>query len=152
MLPVLCCMWWTQRLQGQQWRTGLPWVFVGGLLWSPGVLWLWHFLYSVGPHPVSSLHLYTIVVSRAFMAGVGSQAWDADSSRAPGLTSDFTEVHECLPWCSIVCATKTVHQFSCILLHILILWKRTPYINKLFSFHCNFYRDFRHTVLFLIKI
>ena len=25
----------------------------------PGVLWLWHFLYSVGPHPVSSLHIYT---------------------------------------------------------------------------------------------
>ena len=27
----------------------------------PGVLWLWHFLYSVGPHPVSSLHIYTFV-------------------------------------------------------------------------------------------
>ena len=26
----------------------------------PGVLWLWHFLYSVGPHPVSSLHIYTL--------------------------------------------------------------------------------------------
>ena len=23
----------------------------------PGVLWLWHFLYSVGLHPVSSLHI-----------------------------------------------------------------------------------------------
>ena len=53
----------------------------------PGVLWLWHFLYSVGPHTVSSLHIYTFVVSRAFMAGVASQAGDADSSRAPGLTS-----------------------------------------------------------------
>ena len=53
----------------------------------PGVLWLWHFLYSVGPHPVSSLYLYTFVVSRAFMAGAASQAGDADSSRAPGLTS-----------------------------------------------------------------
>ena len=53
----------------------------------PGVLWLWHFLYSVGPHPVSSLHIYTFVVSRAFMAGAASQAGDADSSRAPGLTS-----------------------------------------------------------------
>ena len=29
----------------------------------------------------------TYVVSRAFMAGVASQAGDADSSRAPGLTS-----------------------------------------------------------------
>ena len=53
----------------------------------PGVLWLWHFLYSVGPHPMSSLHIYTFVVSRAFMAGCASQAGDADSSRAPGLTS-----------------------------------------------------------------
>ena len=53
----------------------------------PGVLWLWHFLYSVGQHPVSSLHIYTFVVSRAFMAGAASEAGDADSSRAPGLTS-----------------------------------------------------------------
>ena len=53
----------------------------------PGVLWLWHFPYSVGPHPVSSLHIYTFVVSRAFMAGAASQTGDADSSRAPGLTS-----------------------------------------------------------------
>ena len=29
----------------------------------------------------------TFVVSRAFMAGAASQAGDADSSRAPGLTS-----------------------------------------------------------------
>ena len=40
----------------------------------PGVLWLWHFLYSVGPHPVSSPHIYTFVVSRAFTAGAASQA------------------------------------------------------------------------------
>ena len=55
----------------------------------PGVLWLWHFLYSVGPRPVSSLHIYiyTFDVSRTFMAGAASQAGDADSSRAPGLTS-----------------------------------------------------------------
>ena len=37
--------------------------------------------------PVSSLHIYTFVVSRAFMAGAASQVGDADSSRAPGLTS-----------------------------------------------------------------
>ena len=52
----------------------------------PDVLWLRHFLYSVGPHPVSSPHTYTFVVSRAFMAGAASQAGDADFSRAPGLT------------------------------------------------------------------
>ena len=39
------------------------------------------------PYPVSSLHIYTFVVSRAFTAGAASQAGDADSSRAPGLTS-----------------------------------------------------------------
>ena len=55
----------------------------------PGVLWMWHFLYSDGPYPVSSLHIYTFVVSRAFMAGAASQAGDANSSRAPGLTSDL---------------------------------------------------------------
>ena len=53
----------------------------------PRVLWLWHFLYSVGPHPMSSLHIYTFVVSRTFMAGAASQAGDADSSRVPGLDS-----------------------------------------------------------------
>ena len=52
-----------------------------------GVLWLRHFLYSVGPYQVSRLHIYTFVVSRAFMAGAASQAGDADSSWAPGLTS-----------------------------------------------------------------
>ena len=44
-------------------------------------------IYSVGPHTVSNHHIYTFVVSRAFMAGAASQAGDADSSRAPGLTS-----------------------------------------------------------------
>ena len=29
-----------------------------------GVLWLWHFLYSVGPRPVSSLHVYTLLLRR----------------------------------------------------------------------------------------
>ena len=44
-------------------------------------------LYSVGPHPVSRLYIYTFVVSRAFMAGAASQAGDTDSSWAPGLIS-----------------------------------------------------------------
>ena len=55
----------------------------------PSVKWLWHFLYSVGPHPVSSFQIYTFVVSRAFIAGAASQAGEADSSRAPGLTSSL---------------------------------------------------------------
>ena len=57
------------------------------LLFFPGVFWLWHLLYSVGPHPVSSLHVYTFVVSRALIAAVASQAGYADSSWAPGLIS-----------------------------------------------------------------
>ena len=47
-------------------------------------------MYGIGypdPHPVSGLRVYTFVVSRAFMAGAAGQAGDADSSRAPGLTS-----------------------------------------------------------------
>ena len=71
--------------------------------------------YSVGPHQVQSLHKYTFVVSRAFMAGAAGQAGDADSSRASGLTFWFAGVRECPPWCSIVGATVTVHQFFCIL-------------------------------------
>ena len=39
------------------------------------------------PNPLSNLHIYTLVVSRASMAGTTSQAEDADSSQAPGLTS-----------------------------------------------------------------
>ena len=80
-----------------------------------GLLWLWHFLYSVGPYTVSSLYIYTFVVSRAFMADVTIEAGDADYSRAPGLTSGLqgsVNVHHGL---SIVGATVTVHQFFCIL-------------------------------------
>ena len=36
---------------------------------------------------MSNLNIYTFVASRAFMAGVDSQAGDADSSRAPGFAS-----------------------------------------------------------------
>ena len=86
----------------------------------PGVLWLWHFLYSVGPHPLSSLHIYTFVVSRAFMAGAASQAGDADSSGAPGLTSGlrgYVNVHRgallLVPqW---QCISYFVFYFFCIL-------------------------------------
>ena len=49
------------------------------------------------------------------MAGAASQAGDADSSRAPGLTSGLQGSVNCTPWCSIVGAIVTVHQFFCIL-------------------------------------
>ena len=46
-------------------------------------------LYSVGPHPESSLHIhvYNFVVSRTFMAGATSQAEGAEPSRTPDLSS-----------------------------------------------------------------
>ena len=80
----------------------------------PGKLWLWHFLYSVGPHPVSSLRIYFRCVAgihggcgwpsrrRWLLQGTMSHLW-------------FAGVCECPPWCSIVCAIVTVHQFFCIL-------------------------------------
>ena len=51
------------------------------------------------------------------MAGATSPAGEPDSSQAHGITSglNFAGVHECPPWCSIVGATVTVHQFFCIL-------------------------------------
>ena len=52
--------------------------------------------------------MYTFVVSRAFMSGTAS---------LPGTWSHnlFTGIRECPPWCSIVGATVTVHQFFDIL-------------------------------------
>ena len=101
----------------------------------PGVLWLWHFLYSVGPHPVSTLHIYTFVVSRAFMAGAASQAGDADSTRAPGLTSGLqgsTVVLYC--WCHSDSASVLLY-FT---LYILVKISRLPldFVNrKCFGVH-----------------
>ena len=78
----------------------------------PGVLWLWH-LYSVGPHPVSSLHIYTFVVSQTFMAGAARQAGDADPSWAPGLTSGLqrsVNVHRGAQ----LLVPQWLHKFFCI--------------------------------------
>ena len=65
-------------------------------------------------YQVSSLHKYTFVVSRAFLAGAASQAGDA---APPGhlVSSLVCRVRESPPWCSIVGAKVTVHQFFCIL-------------------------------------
>ena len=90
------------------------------LCFFPGVLWLCHFLYSVGPHPVSSPYINTFVVSRALFAGVASQAGDADSSRAPGLTSGLqgsVNVHRgdllLVPqWQCISCFVLYIQYFS----------------------------------------
>ena len=90
------------------------------LCFFPGVLWLCHFLYSVGPHPMSSLHINTFVVSRAFIPGVASQAGDADSYRAPGLISGLqgsVNVHRVdlllVPqWQCISCFVLYIQYFS----------------------------------------
>ena len=78
------------------------------------VLWLWHFLYSVGPHPVLA-SIYTLSLCR----GHSRLVWLAmqETLTLPGyLVSPLVcRVLECLPWCSIVGATVTVHQFFCIL-------------------------------------
>ena len=80
----------------------------------PGVLWLWNFLYSVGPHPVPSLYIYTFVVSQAFMAGAASQAGDADSSRAPELPSGL--------WMSTVIVYCWCHSDSAAVLLYFTWW------------------------------
>ena len=72
----------------------------------PGALWLWHFLYSVGPHPVSNRR-------RWLLPGTWSHLW-------------FAGVRECPSWCSIVGATVTVHQFYCILHNRALLYRSIP--------------------------
>ena len=52
------------------------------------------------------------------VSSAASQAGDADFSRAPGLTSGLQGSVNVHPWCSIVGATVTVHQFFCFF-HIL---------------------------------
>ena len=68
------------------------------------------------------------------MAGVASQAGDADSSRAPGLTSGLQGVRECPPWYSIAGATVTVHQFFCIL-NYEEDYEHCRFLNTLSDFH-----------------
>ena len=101
----------------------------------PGVLWLWHFLYSVGPHTVSSINIYTFVVSRAFMAGAASQAGDADSSSAPGLTSGLhgsVNVHRG--------ALLLVPQWRCISSFVFYICDRV-FLSK-YEMNLNTNRDF----------
>ena len=75
----------------------------------PGVLWLWHFLYSNGQYTVSSLHIYTFVALRAIMAGAASKGGNTDSSRAPGLTSGLQRSVNVQR-----CALLLVPQWQCI--------------------------------------
>ena len=58
------------------------------------------------------------VVSRAFMAGAAKQAGDANSSRAPGLTSGLQGCVNVNRGALFVDATVTVHQFFLIYIDI----------------------------------
>ena len=73
---------------------------------------LWHFLYSVGPHPVASVHIYPLLCrGHSWWVRLAKQ----ETLTPPGhLVSPLVyRVRECPPWCSIVGATVTVHQFFC---------------------------------------
>ena len=51
---------------------------------------------------IRSSHKLLTHIKQGLLPGTWSHLW-------------FTGVHECPPWCSIVCTTVTVHQFFCIL-------------------------------------
>ena len=72
---------------------------------GPYVLWLWHLLYNVGQHIMSSFYLYLWLDPRYYCTiysicaccvwhwwGTVSQSGDADSSRVHGLASGFQEL------------------------------------------------------------
>ena len=89
-------------------------------------------------------HIYTFVVSRAFMAGAASQAGDADSSRAPGLTLWFAGVRECSTvvlycWCHSDSASVllyfTLDRFVCFV-RCHPLTDTLPLINFKSYLHC----------------
>ena len=106
---------------------------------TPGVLWLWHFLSGACPQPVSNLQIYTFVLSRAFMAGAASQEGDADSSRAPCLTSGLHEsvnVHRG--------ALLLVPQWQCISSFIFYITYTEVLKMESRKFAVNMTRKYRH--------
>ena len=81
---------------------------------------------------VIQIKLNTFVVSRAFMAGAASQAGDADSSRAPGFTSDlqgFENVHRG--------ALLLVPQWQCISSFVFYVRVSSALLHRYFG-HCSF--------------
>ena len=103
----------------------------------PGVLWLWHLLYSGSPHTVSNLHKYTFVMLQAFMAGAASQAGDADSS---GHLVSYLVCRG--PWMSTVVLYYWCHSDSAsVLLYFTFLWVFTSSLLALAWFG-NFWASF----------
>ena len=85
----------------------------------PGVLWLWHFLNSVGPHLVS-IHFRCV-------AGIHVRLAKQETLTPLGhlVTPLVFRVRIYPPWCSLVGATVTVHQIFCILLYLWYIKKQT---------------------------
>ena len=80
----------------------------------PGVLLLWHFPYSVGPHPVSSFHIYLLLCS--------GHSWRVRLAKQETLTPPGHLVSTLVcrgPWMSTVVlycwCHSDMHQFFCIL-------------------------------------
>ena len=74
----------------------------------PGVVWLWHFLYSVSPHTVSSLHIYTLPLWRG-------HSWRVRLSKQETLTPPGHLVSPLVcrgPWMSTVLLYCWCHSDS----------------------------------------
>ena len=70
------------------WASCLDFVATGGIVFHKHMyFWPWSLTYFSKSLSWAMTWIRTFVVSRAFMAGVTSQAGDTDSSQAPGLTS-----------------------------------------------------------------
>ena len=82
-----------------------------------GITFLLHFLYIVSVHIQCQASIYTLSLCRGHSLRV--RLAKQETLTPPGhLVSPlvwFAGVRECPPWCYIVDATVTVHQFFCIL-------------------------------------
>ena len=82
----------------------------------PGVLWLWHFLYSVGPSPVSSLHMCR------------GHSWRVRLAKQETLTPPGHLVSPLVckgPWTCILHLSDRIYPIDCTYLRIKgILWPR----------------------------
>ena len=92
----------------------------------PGVLWLCHFLYSVGPHPVSSLNIYTLLCR--------GHSWRVRLAKQETLTPPGHLVSPLVcrgPWMSTVVLYCCCHSDSAsvLLYFTLILKFDTPLSN-----------------------
>ena len=96
----------------------------------PGVLWLWHFLYSVGPHPVSSLYIYTLSLCRG-------HSWRVRLAKQETLTPSGHLVSPLVcrgPWMSTVVLYCWCHSDSASVLLYFTLYFVDTLLTKQFIF------------------